>query len=157
MEPQIWPGGAELFRASRLYSRLLAKIPTMDTILQENGALIAGSSVLGVIGGFEASDIDMYVQSRNYMSVLNGLKPVMEVRTQYKASEYCKSFMRRNGIRTVQKLVEYESAAMRRYRRDVPFHVDLMAVRNRRSPLEVVQNFDLSFCDIDFRKRRIDS
>jgi hypothetical protein len=63
---------------------------------------------------------------------------------QHTATFYCLSFLRRNGIRSVQTFYKAGVNGAR-----LGKHVmDIMAVRNSRSPLDVVQNFDLTFCQI---------
>jgi hypothetical protein len=139
--PQIWPGGAELFRASRLYRILLEKVPNMDQILQENGGVIAGGSVLASITGADFSDdMDLYAPCRNLRNIMALFNDPNKVVKKYKASEYCNSFLRKNSIRTV----------LTYYLEGIPVKttIDIMGVRNRRNVLDVVQNFDLTFCQV---------
>jgi hypothetical protein len=65
---------------------------------------------------------------------------------KYRSSIYCESFLRRNGIKAVHRYTY-----PRRSRAIVnTFHFDVMAVRNKRTPLQVVNNFDLTFCQVWF-------
>lgn len=57
---------------------------------------------------------------------------------KFNSGIYCESFLRRNGIKTVHR---YSFGA---------FSIDVMAVRKKRTPLDVVNNFDLTFCQIWF-------
>jgi hypothetical protein len=147
VQPQIWPGGGDLFRESRYYRLLKSKVPNMDQLLQSHGAVVAGGYVVRVLLGETTfaintfyQDIDIYVQCKSYKTFKNALTAIFETKEKFKASEYCRSFLRKNGIRTVLQL-EYPSRSY-----DTNLLVDLMAVRNTRSVLDVVQNFDLTFC-----------
>ncbi len=138
-EPQKIPGGAEKFRASKIYKKTLAEIPNIDQLLKNNGALIAGGSVLGALLERNwGSDMDIYVPIPNDKSIhaLFREEFLESTTKRYKSSEYCSSFMRKNGIRTV---VNYIAA---------DYNIDVMAVRKRTTPLQVVQNFDLTFCQV---------
>jgi hypothetical protein len=69
---------------------------------------------------------------------------------RYRSSIYCESFLRRNGIKAVHR---YTYPTVRTGRRaDVHdgFHFDVMTIRNKHSPLKVVNNFDLTFCQVWF-------
>jgi hypothetical protein len=124
----------------------------MDQLLQSHHAIIAGGYVLRVLLGENSiplytygQDIDIYVQCKSYRSIKNPIAAAIsgDYDKKFKASDYCKSFLRKNGIRTVlQMAIPIESYAMQNEK----LRVDLMAVRNRRSVLDVVQNFDLTFC-----------
>ena len=71
----------------------------------------------------------------------------------YKASLYCNSFLQRNGIQQI-----YNFEYMWKIDDDPEFcnnrnclqSFDIMIVRNRTTPLNVVNNFDLTFCQIWF-------
>jgi hypothetical protein len=70
---------------------------------------------------------------------------------QHNATFYCLSFLRKNGIRSVQKI--YNGGMMTLGTKEM----DIMAVRNARSPLEVVQNFDLTFCQIWYDGKNVNA
>jgi hypothetical protein len=148
-EPQIWPDGAEIFRASTRYKELKKKVPTIDQLLKDNGAVIAGGAVLLSIinDDNDKSDIDIYIPCTSYRNfstiVTTQIMPIAH-QHMYKASEYCRSFLRKNGIRSVHSIL------IKLDKKNQYLGVDLMAVRNRRNILSVVQNFDLTFCQIWF-------
>lgn len=150
MAPQRIPGGAAKFRASPAFQKLLYFIPNINQLLRNNGALIAGSSVLAslVEGGnaWEGIDIDMYVPIPNDKQVHTEIQQTLGEYYQIyvKSSSYCRSFMRRNGIRTVGTYRKEEE------RDGLPYNlaIDVMAVRKKTTPLQVVQNFDLTFCQV---------
>lgn len=154
-DPQKIPGGAEKFRQSPTYKELSQRIPNLDTVLRENNALIAGGSVLKALttenGSWNPryndvrypSDIDIYVpipKDKDVHTLFRNSNQFITGRINYKSSSYCSSFLRQNGIRTV---VNYQSGEI------IPkVKVDVMAVRKRTTPLQVVQNFDLTFCQV---------
>lgn len=87
-------------------------------------------------------DVDFYVPCKSLVPFYASFVPLFQsnIYVGYDASFYCRSFLRKNGIRTVYKCY-----------RELPNEVlemDIMAVRNRRSPLDVVTNFDLSVCQV---------
>jgi len=132
-------------------------LPALRQLLIDNEAVIAGGFLLNALGLYpEASkqvDLDVYVPCRHlkgfnlvWAKILNASKI-----SQFQSTHYCKSFLRKNGIRSVQKL-----------RADAPIspecptqEVDIMGVRNRRPVVEVVKNFDLTFCQIWYDGRSV--
>jgi hypothetical protein len=101
-------------------------------------------------------DIDIYVSIDNFPYIFErafntGVKGyfanAQAKYTKYRSSIYCESFLRRNGIKAVHR---YQYENQRRYGRPNGFHFDVMAVRNKKSPLQVVNNFDLTFCQVWF-------
>jgi hypothetical protein len=137
MQPQLIPGGAEKFRASEAYLKVKGKIYNIDELMQETGALIAGGGVLSTISPqpWLSNDLDIYVPCRTLPALLVPFRRAFAApryRNYFKASEYCPSFLRRNGIRCVQTLGG----------------VDIMSVRHKTTPLNVVQNFDLTVCQV---------
>ena len=88
-------------------------------------------------------DIDFYVSCKNLIPFYVAMIPLFQGETikSYEASFYCKSFLRKNGIRTVYKILRPDAP-------DQLSEMDIMAVRNARSPLDVVTNFDLTVCQV---------
>jgi hypothetical protein len=110
------------------------------------------------------------------LPLINAFKPTLYQDRQ--ASLYCNSFLRRNKIRKVysyhrQKLISItppytglygklrklketgdkdaiaaELFALEGKTPGLVNSMDIMAVRNKKSPLDVVQNFDLTFCQV---------
>ncbi len=154
-DPQKIPGGTEKFRASKVYKNLVAKIPELDQVLKDNGALIAGGSVLGALLDTEyrsninqwGSDADIYVPIPNDKTIHTLFRQKLtQGYRNFKSSEYCESFLRRNGIRTV---VSYGTTdTMYSIHNPNYTAIDVMAIRKRTTPLQVVQNFDLTFCQV---------
>jgi hypothetical protein len=112
--------------------------------LQENGGVIAGGSVLAALTGADFSnDMDLYAPCRNLRNIMAIFNDPNEIIKKYKASEYCNSFLRKNSIRTVLTyFLEHGEDA------DSNITIDIMGVRHRRNVLDVVQNFDLTFCQV---------
>jgi hypothetical protein len=113
-------------------------------------------------------DLDIYVPLRHHRALLiglygaerqeneaaaqgrSGLFTDSEYLSHYHASYYCRSFMRQNGIRSVQtRMITLRGQPDDRPDR-APFSIDVMSIRNRRSVQEVVSHFDLTFCQIWF-------
>jgi hypothetical protein len=118
-------------------------------------ALVAGGFLLGTIHNYDRRDninyqdpkldMDFYVPCRNLVKFNKVFAKLIDAHSvsQHNATFYCRSFLRRNGIRSVQTFFGPEINDDRAS----PL-IDIMAVRNARSPLDVVQNFDLTFCQI---------
>jgi hypothetical protein len=125
----------------------------LSTLLRETGAIISGGFILNALGLYPAprrrevvpSDLDIYVPCKNVVRLYRELLPWIAERsvddievTSYKASKYCSSFLRKNGIRRVYTFEDYSLGNKR--------SIDIMAVRNARDVRDVVKNFDLTFC-----------
>jgi hypothetical protein len=131
-------------------------IEFFNSLLKECKAIVAGGYLLHSIqhnnpnnpDNFDTTkypDIDIYVPCKNLSKFNKTMVKLLNVSAynQHHATFYCMSFLRKNGIRTVQGLYTFNPINMR------PIHLaDIMAVRNSRSPLDVVKNFDLTFCQI---------
>ena len=120
------------------------------TLLQETGSLISGGSILAACLGEDTTkqDTDIYVPVKHIPRFLKemirpeGVPPIFANADRYRkyaASFYCSSFLRKNGIRRVYNFGRMGIS-----------EVDIMAVRNKRGPLAVVNNFDLTFCQVWF-------
>jgi len=138
------------------------------TLLRDTGSLIAGGQILSACQPFDQKDdepdsvrdTDIYVPVKNIPTFLNtfikGENPIYQANTfkRYGATLYCKSFLRKNGIRTVFKFAYKQQEEHLVYPghmvRKTISEVDIMAVRNKRTPLAVVNNFDLTFCQVWF-------
>lgn len=126
----------------------------INDLLKTNGALISGGFLLEAIGSFgpvtpffKSKDIDMYVPSKNLSNFNKRMSKLFQATSfeQYNASSYCLSFLRKNGIRCVQT---YKREAGDIVVGIITQGMDIMGVRLGKSPLNVVQNFDLTFCQI---------
>ena len=138
---------------------LLAKcnneIPLFDSfkqLLRETGSLIAGGCILNAIQPFPkgkwdmlkaSNDIDIYVPTKQIPIFVRSVTRIFNSHRvrQITASLYCKSFLRKNGIR---KIYTFNT----KFTKDKHLYIDVMSVRNKRTPLAVVNNFDLTFCQV---------
>jgi len=114
-------------------------------LLKDNDAIIAGGAVLSAAIGYRSSDIDIYVPIKNFKAFNEGIIDLFKPES-YKttfATFYCRSFLKRNGIRQITRF-----SAQSQYYADVPFDIDVMAVRNSRHPTDVAKNFDLTCCQV---------
>ena len=110
-------------------------------LLKDTGAILAGGFLLKAIEVKPYTmDMDIYVSCKNLPQLNTALAKMLgyNVMNETMASVYCRSFLRKNGIRSVQTYSNRNST----------INMDIMAVRNKRSPVDVVQNFDLTFCQI---------
>ena len=128
------------------------KAERLFALLKECGALISGGFILKSIVKYEAPnqvDIDIYVPTKNipifFEALIKGRDPIIrpDKYVKYNASIYCTSFLRKNGIRRVYT---FTSA----YGQRPVISMDIMSIRNKRTPLSVVNNFDLTFCQVWF-------
>jgi hypothetical protein len=63
----------------------------------------------------------------------------------FKSTMYCQSFLRRNGIQTIYNIVVNNAPNAPHARIEKLIEFDIMIVRSNRTPLQVVNNFDLTF------------
>ena len=120
-------------------------IPTnfiqLQTFLKDTGSVIAGGAILSWFHGDTLNDIDIYVkikhiqEARTTLSRLFGFLPVHDYRNP---SVYCKTHMKKNGI---QKIYTLNSAYNN-------IKMDIMSIRNKKNILDIVQNFDFTFCQV---------
>lgn len=122
-------------------------------LLKKYDAIIAGGSILKAVSKYDSTannsdkwntlkkDIDIYVNTKNIPSFLTEFQKItqLEINNVYWASTYCLSFLRKNGIRRVYQLSKPKKMKF-----------DVMSVRNKRTLLDVVTNFDLTFCQVWF-------
>lgn len=127
-------------------------LPWFRSLLQRHRAIIAGGFVLRAIVNQESADpceipawdrpdLDIYVPCETLVDFYKELLPIYQPDSYERnvASHYCRSFLRRNGIRTVLRFKRTGGTLET---------IDIMAVRNARTPVDVVQNFDLTFCQV---------
>ena len=148
------PEWLPLVRAS-LTARIGAeRLTILNGLLQECGGVIAGGSILKSVVAWNPepldaaridtpNDMDIYVPIRTLSRFIDRMftseDPMFATGyyTAITASRYCTSFLRKNGIRRVYTFKLPENTT-----------IDIMSVRNRRTPQQVVTNFDLTFCQV---------
>jgi hypothetical protein len=129
------------------------KAEKLYALLQETGSLISGGSILSACIGQEnkKQDIDIYVPVKHIPRFLNDMVLAKDrifaasLWRKFAASFYCSSFLRKNGIRKIYTFATDSNTLTKDYA-----EMDIMAVRNSRGPLAVVNNFDLTFCQVWF-------
>jgi len=115
----------------------------INKTLKDNGAVISGGFILKAIGSFvdeKSVDIDIYVPTvhaedfRNIMTKLFDSSAVVK----HVVSDSPGSFFKKNGIISVNK-----------YSKEAPkfAEMDIIEVNEDRTPVDVVKNFDLTFCE----------
>lgn len=117
-------------------------------LLTETGSVIGGGFVLQSIVQNESVkfvDMDIYVPCEKtplFLSTLiaNKLHPKIERYSSQDSSLYCRSFLRRNGIRRIHTF----------YNRTRLGVMDVMSIRERTTPVKVCSNFDLTMCQVWF-------
>jgi len=137
-----------------LQTRFGNRYNDLITMIKETGSLISGGSILSACIGepVENQDVDMYVPVKHIPRFLNELiikdGPIFDADAynKYAASFYCSSFLRKNGIRKVYNFLGRALGVVNAN----TYELDVMSVRNKRGPLAVVNNFDLTFCQVWF-------
>jgi hypothetical protein len=132
-----WKGLVE----EKLFNRYGGWTKKIIRMLKENDALLSGGFVLQAVAKYTfdgASDLDIYVPYKNMPTFLNLLATVVKFNKfrHFDATLYCRSFLRKNGIRRVHTFLNDEGS------------IDVMSVRERTSPVAVCSNFDLTCCQI---------
>jgi hypothetical protein len=120
------------------------KFDIFRKLLRECNAVIAGGSILSIASysDYRLRDIDIYVRcedSKPILQILMGKVDYKQFR-KGKFSRYSETFLNRNGIRCIY----YSKYNPNTYYADI----DIMTVRNSKSPLDVIKAFDLTFCQV---------
>jgi hypothetical protein len=111
---------------------------TFNELIISTESLIAGGSILSAYHNLEINDIDIYVHIDNACRLKEGLDRI-GFKLGYKnyiAPAYDRSFFRRNHI-----LARFPM-------RKRLMSIDIIIVKNSIPLLDVVRNFDLTFCEI---------
>lgn len=122
------------------------KFDIFKKLLKECNAVIAGGSILSssVPERFRywSSDIDIYVRIEDSKPLLNFLFGACNHKRFQtgKFANYCETFLSKNGIRCIYRKSGGDETSL--------YSIDLMTIRNSKTPVEVVTNFDLSFCQV---------
>src|SRR3990167_220315 len=127
---------------ARFVSHFNINYDLLSEYLRSTGAIIAGSSILQLFlkEEFQDADLDIYVPVQHInIWKTNLLNLGFEERSAYYSTPYRQSFLFQNGIKQV---VTFKHPNIE----DEKKHVQLMSVRKKTSPVEVVKTFDLSFC-----------
>lgn len=132
---------------SLLKDNLKEKFKTFHDAIVEGKALIAGGSVLGAYAGFDVVDVDIYIHYSKANRFIEHLLSRCGARMldSHLAPAYDMSFFKKNNI-----MMRFPGVIGSPY-----FRFDLMVIPDNH-PLEtVVQNFDLTFCEIWYDGKNI--
>lgn len=122
---------------ARRARQLAAEAAAAANAPQQNGGMNGGMNNNGFVGD-EKDEADEKVAE-------GPTNPfIVEKYNMIPSSLYCRSFMRRNAIKSV-KTFQVEARP-----KNTPVLIDIMTVRNCRTPIHVVNNFDLTFCQVWF-------
>lgn len=139
-----------------------------NQILIDNGCLIAGGSVLSASKPITAdmiytpiNDFDIYLPIDKAITFLNQFTAFLfktyndingDIRnikhTSFNSSFYCNSFLKRNGIKKVHRFIVTSYPEGNSTYLTTICSFDIMILRKERNPIDVVNNFDLTFCQI---------
>jgi len=115
-----------------------------NEILKSHKALIAGGCVLSAYTGFDMNDIDIYVHQSYASSMFSKLNSLgFNVESSNVAPSYDASFLKKNNIQTrLNLLLRYGENYVD------AIEIDLMIIPSHIPLVNVILNFDLSFCKI---------
>ena len=133
-----------------LRGKLGALFEPFVKILRDCNAIISGSNVLSVVGDkkFYANDFDIYVKIEDSIPLLKFIMGQdYKIRKKATFGRYCPTFLNKNGIRTIYNYPYYDNP--------LNHPVDVMVVRNSQSPVDVVKNFDLTFCQVWYDGQKV--
>lgn len=126
-------------------------IKILFKVLKETNSIIAGGSVLAGFTDFNINDIDIYVNVKNVVKVVEALiKLGYILNYSCLAPPYDQSFFKKNNI--LSRLNFVYKYSDKEY---LKFPVDLMIIPDNIQVENVPQNFDLSFCEIWFDGQNI--
>ncbi len=152
--PQVQAGIVSFFRTMQKYTanELAAARNTasdagllveINNVLKRNGAIVSGGFILKSIGKFtdvKSVDIDIYVPTAHIdtfkAEVATLISPA--VVSKELVTGDASLFFKKNGILSITKYVQ-----------DSPIYaeMDVVEVKDDRTPIDVVKNFDLTFCE----------
>ena len=123
------------------------KFNLLSQILQECNAVIAGGSVLSAYTDSELNDIDIYVNKKNAVELKNKIRALGytnifmgSIQTQYDNSFFIKNnIIARFPIATNGYSI---------WNSNTQTYMDIIIVSDNVNVLQVVNNFDLTFCEI---------
>ena len=121
-------------------------------ILKKSEAYIAGGSILSSIHNKKINDIDIYVNCKNSLEIMNFFydikSNISEQNLPYRlycelnlSSSYENTFFKKNGLLfRFDYIFEFSNGEKK--------HIDLLVIENTRDIEDVIINFDLSFCSV---------
>lgn len=143
--PQVEHALLKFFNKGVFNITNIVLLEKLKNLLIDYGAIVSGGFILQAIGAFIdplSVDIDIYVptvHAREFRAELEAIfKPDNVLVTQASKSGQSSLFFKKNGIVSVSK-----------YIRNAPKYteMDIIEVNSDRTPIHVVKNFDLTFCE----------
>jgi hypothetical protein len=123
------------------------QIPELCVGLKKAGAVIAGGSILSAFCNFEIKDLDIYVNKKKMISLVNTLLNLgYRVSNSCLAPVYDQSFFKKNNI--ISRFVFTTDTHIVKTGYLIP--IDVMVIQDNINVVDVVKNFDLSFCEAWF-------
>ena len=148
----------------------------LNSMLQASQALVAGGFLtrcaniaqLGLVHDesdssgrgkiMRGADIDIYVPCGNLQMVTDFFDREFEIVNINTVKAYDQSFFRKNNIMQRFHYKNFKRFQRRRRRGSYPMlTIDIMSIKKGTSPLNVVQNFDLTFCEIWYDGKSINA
>jgi len=133
----------KLFFPDVSMNNLQSSMDKLNNILIDNKAVISGGFILKALQLFrdeKSVDIDIYVPNENAVIFTSEMKDLFKANSIVKhvVSDSPNSFFKKNGILSVTK-----------FSRNSPEYaeMDIVEVNSDRTPIDVVKNFDLTFCE----------
>jgi len=120
--------------------------------LQETKAVIAGGFVLSCYADYNSSDIDIYVSKSNAIKLINKLSTIIKV---YPVDFQIVSIYNGDGSNNIKRLIFKnkldeidDSYRVINTTDSTTINIDVIIIDTSSSIIEIITNFDLSFCKI---------
>ena len=129
----------------------------LNTSLKTANAFIAGGAVLGAYTDHKINDVDIYIHASKAVAFVNAITSnnmyTISTRNNYLRPSYDQSFFRKNKILGRFSFVqEWDTSIKTRSQAidngDIFPDIDIMIIPDEIPILNVITNFDLTFCEI---------
>ena len=129
----------------------------LNTSLKTANAFIAGGAVLGAYTDDKINDLDIYIHASKAVAFVNAITLndtyIMSTRNNYLRPSYDQSFFRKNKILGRFSFIqEWDTSIKTRSQAidqgDIFPDIDIMIIPDEIPILNVITNFDLTFCEI---------
>ena len=140
----------------------------LNTSLKTANAFIAGGAVLGAYTDDKINDVDIYIHASKAVAFVNAITLndtyIMSTRNNYLRPSYDQSFFRKNKILGRFSFIqEWDTSIKTRSQAidqsDIFPDIDIMIIPDEIPILNVITNFDLTFCEIwyDAEKEQVNA
>lgn len=129
----------------------------LNTSLKTANAFIAGGAVLGAYTDHKINDVDIYIHASKAVAFVNAITSnnmyTISTRNNYLRPSYDQSFFRKNKILGRFSFIqEWDTSIKTRSQAidngDIFPDIDIMIIPDEIPILNVITNFDLTFCEI---------